>query len=78
MALSMRFGEEDCNQSRVAGGHCGCQVLGEPNAFLGCLVATRREFGVDNVGEVEADPAGGAPLAGGKGEQCLDEPLLKF
>ena len=40
------------------------------------LVAAGGEHVRDDVGEVEGVPAGDAALAGGQGEQCLDEPFL--
>jgi hypothetical protein len=40
------------------------------------LVAAGGEHSRDDFGEVEGVPAGHAALAGGQGEQCLDELLL--
>ena len=40
------------------------------------MVAAGGEHSRDDFGEVEGVPAGHAALAGGQGEQCLDELLL--
>ena len=51
-------------------------MFGEVDVFLCCLVAAGGEHSCDGLGEVEGVAAGDAALAGGQGEQCLDEPLL--
>src|ERR1022692_367899 len=51
-------------------------MLGEVNACICCLVAGGGEPSGADLGGVEGVPAGDAALAGGQGEQCLDEPLL--
>jgi hypothetical protein len=69
-------GHEAPDQPRVPGGHGGRQVLRDQEAALGSQVLARGDLPLDDVGEVEGDPAGGAALAGGQGEQGVDEPLL--
>ena len=69
-------GDEAFDQSRVPGRHCRRQVFGEVHASLCSPVATGGKHSCDDSGEVEGVPAGDAALAGGQGEQCLDEPFL--
>jgi len=71
-------GDEAFDQSPVPGRHCGREVFGEVDAFPCCLVVAGGEHSSDDLGEVEGVAAGDAALAGGQGEQCLDEPFLVF
>ena len=69
-------GDEAFDQSRVPGRQRGRQVFGEVDASLCHLVAAGCEHSSDDVGEVDGVPAGDAALAGGQGEQGVDEALL--
>jgi hypothetical protein len=69
-------GDQAFDQSGIPDGRRGCEVLGQVDAFPDGSVTAGGEHAGDDLREIDRVPAGGPVLAGGQGEQGVDEPFL--